>query len=94
MYERFKTLVNYCLREYQNMKEILMDYDALHATALQEFEFPTVKGEYADRAFYRDGRCHLSGWVCNESDADMKQNAYISHGWGAVKLSHDFDPAN
>ena len=74
MYERFKIFVNYCLREYQDMDmdEIVMDYDALEATALREFQFPTVKGEYGDGAFYLDGRCHLSGWICNESGADIK----------------------
>lgn len=93
-YERFKTFVDYCIPEYQNMREAVMDYENLEATAALQFRLDPQKGEYAGGAFYMDGSCHLSGWVCNESDADMGKNAYISHGWGAMKTTRDFDPAN
>ena len=92
-YERFKTFVDYSIPEYQNMREAVMDYENLEATAALQFRLDPARGEYAGGAYYMDGSCHLSGWVCNESDADMKKNAYISHGWGAMKLSPEFDPA-
>ncbi|KAK3115961.1 polyketide synthase [Teratosphaeriaceae sp. CCFEE 6253] len=82
-YERFKTFVDYH-HKYQNMQEVIMDYSALEATAVLDYQCDPVE-DYCG-PFFLDGSCHLSGWVCNESEADSKQNAYISHGWGAMKL--------
>ncbi|KAK0333692.1 polyketide synthase [Friedmanniomyces endolithicus] len=89
-YERFKTFVDYH-HKYQNMREVIMDYDALEATAVLEYQCDPAM-DYCG-PFFLDGSCHLSGWVCNESEADSKRNAYISHGWGAKKLSPEFSVA-
>jgi len=86
-YERFKTFVDYH-HKYQNMREVIMDYDFLEATAVLDYQCDP-NTDYCG-PFFLDGSCHLSGWVCNESEADSKKNAYISHGWGAMKLSPEF----
>ncbi|KAK4948946.1 hypothetical protein LTR10_012319 [Elasticomyces elasticus] len=90
-YERFKTFVDYH-HKYQNMKEVVIDYDQLEATAVLGYQCVEGFGQGGDYCgpFFLDGSCHLSGWVCNESEADSKKNAYISHGWGGMKLLPSF----
>ncbi|KAK5705636.1 hypothetical protein LTR17_021502 [Elasticomyces elasticus] len=90
-YERFKTFVDYH-QKYQNMKEVVIDYEQLEATAVLAYQCAEGFGEGGDYCgpFFLDGSCHLSGWVCNESEADSKKNAYISHGWGGMKLLPSF----
>ncbi|KAK5729744.1 hypothetical protein LTR17_011710 [Elasticomyces elasticus] len=89
-YERFKTFVDYH-EKYQNMKEVVIDYEQLEATALLSYQC-SPSTDYCG-PFFLDGSCHLSGWVCNESEADSKKNAYISHGWGGMKLLPEFSVA-
>ncbi|KAK4891881.1 hypothetical protein LTR27_009580 [Elasticomyces elasticus] len=94
-YERFKTFVDYHTK-YQNMKEAVIDYEQLEATAILSYQcVPGDGDEGGDYCgpFFLDGSCHLSGWVCNESEADSKKNAYISHGWGGMKLLPSFSVA-
>ncbi|KAK3633507.1 hypothetical protein LTR56_015760 [Elasticomyces elasticus] len=86
-YERFKTFVDYHTK-YQNMKEVVIDYEQLEATAVLSYQC-SPSTDYCG-PFFLDGSCHLSGWVCNESEADSGKNAYISHGWGGMKLLPSF----
>ncbi|KAK5675588.1 polyketide synthase [Elasticomyces elasticus] len=88
-YERFKTFVDYH-EKYRNMKEVVIDYDQLEATAILSYQCDPAPGQDYCGPFFLDGSCHLSGWVCNESEADTGKNAYISHGWGGMKLLPSF----
>ncbi|KAK3621709.1 hypothetical protein LTR56_022473 [Elasticomyces elasticus] len=88
-YERFKTFVDYH-EKYQNMKEVVIDYEQLEATAVLSYQCDPAPGQDYCGPFFLDGSCHVSGWVCNESEADSKKNAYISHGWGGMKLLPSF----
>jgi len=91
VYELFKTFVEYD-GDYQAMSEVIIDKAELEATAHLDI-LTKSKGELSG-PYYLDGSCHLSGFICNASDEDIKGNAYISHGWDAAKISSDFRPGN
>ena len=88
-YEEFKSFVDYGPK-YQNMAEVVCDTKTLEATALLDFQ-PDPVTDYLG-PYYLDGSCHISGFVCNAMEQDRGKNAYISHGWDAMKISPSFDP--
>ena len=88
-YEEFKTFVDYGPK-YQNMAEVVCDTQTLEATAVLDFQ-PDPATDYTG-PFYLDGTCHLSGFVCNAMESDRAKNAYISHGFDAMRISPSFDP--
>jgi iterative type I PKS product template protein len=90
-YELFKSFVQYD-GDYQAMSEMIIDKGELEATALLHIRVQSPN-ELAG-PYYLDGSCHLSGFICNASDEDTKNNACISHGWHAAKISSGFQPGN
>lgn len=90
-YELFQSFVDYGPL-YQNMAQVVCDNKTLEATAELAFQ-PDPKSDNTG-PYYLDGSCHLSGFVCNAVEQDRDKNAYISHGWGAMKLSSGFRPAH
>jgi len=91
-YELFKTFVEYD-GKYQAMSQVIIDSDTLEATAELRMRASKFEGDLVG-PYFLDGSCHLSGFVCNATDEDLRKNAYISHGWDAAKLSKEFDPGN
>ncbi len=89
VYEVFKSFVDYGPK-YQNMAEVVCDTKALEATSRLVFR-TDPQHDYLG-PFHIDGSCHLSGFVCNTADEDIAKNAYISHGFGEMKLTPLFDP--
>ena len=89
-YRLFKSFVDYG-QKYQNMAEVVCDTKNLEATARHEFQ-PDPSKDYTG-PYYLDGSCHLSGWICNTADEDTAKNAYVSHGFDAMKLSPNFHPS-
>jgi hypothetical protein len=88
-YRLFKSFVDYGPK-YQNMAEVVCDTKTLEAAARHEFQ-PDPNRDYTG-PFYLDGSCHISGFVCNTADEDVAKNAYVSHGFAAMKLSPKFKP--
>ena len=88
-YSLFKSFVDYGPK-YQNMAEVVCDTKTLEATARHDFQ-PDPTKDYTG-PFYLDGSCHISGFVCNTADEDVAKNAYVSHGFDAMKLSPNFQP--
>ena len=88
-YKLFKSFVDYGPK-YQNMAEVVCDVKTLEGAARHEFQ-PDPAVDYTG-PYYLDGSCHLSGFICNTADEDTTKNAYISHGFDAMKLSPKFHP--
>lgn len=89
-YQLFQSFVDYAPL-YQNMAQVICDNKPLEATADLAFQ-PDPRTDNTG-PYYLDGSCHLSGFVCNAVEQDRDKNAYISHGWKAMKLSSGFRPA-
>jgi iterative type I PKS product template protein len=88
-YELFKSFVDYGVK-YQNMAEVVCDTKALEAASRLALQ-PDPTNDYLG-PYYIDASCHVSGFVCNTADEDIAKNAYISHGFGAMKISPMFKP--
>lgn len=88
-YELFKSFVDYG-EKYQNMAEVVCDTKDLEATS--RLELQTDPGSDYLGPYYVDASCHVSGFVCNTADEDIKKNAYISHGFDAMKITPRFNP--
>ena len=90
IYQMFQSFVDYGPK-YQNMAEAICDNQTLEATARLVLQ-PDPAKDYTG-PYYLDASCHLSGFICNAVEEDSTKNAYISHGWKAMKLTPDFRPA-
>ena len=88
-YELFKSFVDYGPK-YQNMAEVVIDTTILEATSLLSLQ-PDPATDYLG-PYYVDASCHVAGFVCNTADDDIAKNAYISHGFDAMKISPRFNP--
>lgn len=73
------------------MSSCVFDPVTLEATSTLEF-LPHLETDYCG-PYYHDGSCHVSGFVCNAVEEKKDQNAFISNGVTAMKLSPLFDPA-
>lgn len=89
-YRLFRSFVDYGPL-YQNMAEVVCDSQNLEGTAKLDFQ-PDPQSPN-NGPYYLDGSCHLSGFICNAVEQDKDKNAYVSHGWEAMKMSNKFRPA-
>nr|AAO60166.1 polyketide synthase I [Endoconidiophora resinifera] len=92
-YKLFNALVDYSPR-YQGMDEVILDSDTCEATAKVVFKTKPDDGNFFFNPYWIDSCCHISGFILNGSDAiDSREQVYISHGWGSLRLPEQLDPS-
>ncbi|PSN62604.1 polyketide synthase [Corynespora cassiicola Philippines] len=91
-YKLFKALVNYA-DNYRGMEEVILDGKQTQATAAVKFQTTAADGEFHCSPYWIDSLAHLSGFIVNASEHhDSENSVYISHGWGAIKISKQLSP--
>ncbi|KKA30712.1 hypothetical protein TD95_004441 [Thielaviopsis punctulata] len=92
-YKLFSALVDYSPR-YRGMEEVILDSDTCEATAKVVFKTTPEDGNFFFNPYWIDSCCHISGFIINGSDAiDSREQVYISHGWGSLRLPEKLDPS-
>ncbi|KAL5612261.1 hypothetical protein BROUX41_000199 [Berkeleyomyces rouxiae] len=92
-YKLFSALVDYSPR-YQGMEEVILDSNTCEATAKIVLKTKPEDGNFFFNPYWIDSCCHISGFIINGSDAiDSREQVYISHGWGSLRLPQKMDPA-
>jgi iterative type I PKS product template protein len=91
-YKLFKALVTYA-DNYRGMEEVILDGKQTEATASVKFQTTAADGNFLCSPYWIDSLAHLSGFIVNASDhLDSENSVYISHGWGAIKISKQLSP--
>jgi iterative type I PKS product template protein len=91
-YKLFKALVTYA-DNYRGMEEVILDGKETEATASVKFQTTAADGNFLCSPYWIDSLAHLSGFIVNASDhLDSENSVYISHGWGAIKISKQLSP--
>lgn len=86
-YKLFSALVDYDA-PYRGMEEVVLDSDTCEATAKIVFPKPEKPGNWFFNPYWLDSCCHISGFIVNGTDAvDSREQVFISHGWGYLKLA-------
>ncbi|PHH52128.1 Conidial pigment polyketide synthase alb1 [Ceratocystis fimbriata CBS 114723] len=92
-YKLFNSLVDYS-PPYQGMEEVILDSDTCEATAKIVLKSKPEDGNFFFSPYWIDSCCHISGFILNGSDAiDSREQVYISHGWGSLRLPKKLDPS-
>ncbi|PKS07657.1 hypothetical protein jhhlp_006263 [Lomentospora prolificans] len=90
-YKLFSALVDY-EPPYRGMEEVVLDSDACEATAKVVFPKPEKSANWFFNPYWLDSCCHISGFIVNGTDAvDSREQVFISHGWGYMKLAEKLD---
>ncbi|KEZ40717.1 Conidial yellow pigment biosynthesis polyketide synthase [Scedosporium apiospermum] len=92
-YKLFTALVDY-EAPYKGMEEVILDSDTCEATAKVVFPTSGKEGNWFFNPYWLDSCCHISGFIINGTDAvDSREQVYISHGWGYMKMAEKLDGA-
>ncbi|SPN97748.1 probable polyketide synthase [Cephalotrichum gorgonifer] len=90
-YKLFMALVDYD-RRYQGMDEVILDSNTCEATAKIVFQTSEKDGNFFCNPYWIDSCCHISGFIVNGTDAiDSRDQVFISHGWGSLRVAEKFD---
>jgi len=78
-YKLFATLVDYSV-DYQGMQEVVLDSDALEASARVQFQ--VEDGGFYQSPCWIDSCGHIAGFIMNGNDnIHSKGQVFINHGW-------------
>ena len=89
-YKLFASFVNYQDR-FRGMEEVIMDSQALEATAQVKFQATDRDGDFYFSPYWVDSLAHVSGFIINANDAiNSTKEVYISHGWESMRFAMPF----
>ncbi|KAJ0114474.1 hypothetical protein J7T55_004717 [Diaporthe amygdali] len=89
-YKLFGALVDYG-KEYQGMKDVIMDSDQLEAVSTVEFQVGS-DGFYLNPRWI-DSLGHIAGFIMNANDKlSSKSTVFVNHGWDHMRISDSLEP--
>lgn len=89
-YKLFGALVDYG-KEYQGMKDVIMDSDQLEAVSTVEFQVGS-DGFYLNPRWI-DSLGHIAGFIMNANDKlASKSTVFVNHGWDHMRISDSLEP--
>ncbi|KAL1861558.1 putative secondary metabolism biosynthetic enzyme [Diaporthe australafricana] len=84
-YKLFGALVDYG-KEYQGMKDVVMDSDQLEAVSTVEFQVGAEGFHLNPR--WIDSLGHIAGFIMNANDTlANKSTVFVNHGWDHMRIS-------
>lgn len=88
-YKLFGALVDYG-KEYQGMKDVIMDSDQLEAVSTVEFQVGTDGFHLNPR--WIDSLGHIAGFIMNANDSlASKTTVFVNHGWDHMRISEPLE---
>lgn len=91
-YKLFSALVDYG-KEYQGMKDIIIDSDQLEAVSTVEFQVDSEGFHLNPR--WIDSLGHIAGFIMNANDTlASKSTVYVNHGWDHMRISERLEAGN
>jgi naphtho-gamma-pyrone polyketide synthase len=88
-YKLFSALVDYG-KEYQGMKDVIIDSDQLEAVATVEFQVGS-EGFYLNPRWI-DSLGHIAGFIMNANDSlSSKSTVFVNHGWDHMRISEPLE---
>ncbi|GAB1317688.1 hypothetical protein MFIFM68171_07898 [Madurella fahalii] len=91
VYKLFGAVVEYS-RDYQGMKEVVLDSGQLEAVSTVKFQVDD--GGFAVNPRWIDSLGGIAGFIMNGNDAvESDKQVFINHGWERLRISEKLDPA-
>lgn len=88
-YKLFGLLVDYG-KDYQGMKDVIMDSDQLEAVSTVEFQVGSDGFHLNPR--WIDSLGHIAGFIMNANDSlASKSTVFVNHGWDHMRIAEPLD---
>lgn len=90
VYKLFGAMVVYS-RDYQGMKEVVLDSERLEAVSTVNFQVD--EGGFAVNPRWIDSLGGIAGFIMNGNDAvESDKQVFINHGWERLRIAEKLDP--
>lgn len=88
-YKLFSALVDYG-KDYQGMKDVVMDSDQLEAVSTVEFQVGSEEFRLNPR--WIDSLGHIAGFIMNANDSlANKATVFVNHGWDHMRIAEPLE---
>lgn len=88
-YKLFSALVDYS-KEYQGMKDVIIDSDQLEAVSTVEFQVGPEGFHLNPR--WIDSLGHIAGFIMNANDSlANKSTVFVNHGWDHLRIAEPME---
>lgn len=88
-YKLFSALVDYG-KDYQGMKDVIMDSDQLEAVSTVEFQVGSEG--FCVNPRWIDSLGHIAGFIMNANDSlASKSTVFVNHGWDHMRIAEPLE---